>query len=153
MILRLPSEDDFIDEYDKITSCANYEELTKHVQHARVSVARHALAVAVLAYRIAKFIRLRLDYRALVRGSLLHDYFFYDWHDKNKGFRLHGSRHAGIALYNADRDFDLSPVERNMIASHMFPLSLTALPKYKESWMLTLSDKIVTLMEVFRITD
>lgn len=110
------------------------------VQHGNVSVFRHSLAVAMTCVKLARKLHLRVDERALVRGALLHDYFLYDWHDPDPSHRWHGFHHASTALRNARRDFVLSPVEENMIASHMFPMSLPA-PRFRESLLLWIADK------------
>lgn len=111
------------------------------MQHGHVSVYRHSLAVAMLCVKLSRGMRLRVNERALVRGALLHDYFLYDWHDPDPSHKWHGFSHASAALKNARRDFDLSSVEENMIASHMFPLSVPA-PRCRESLILWLADKV-----------
>ena len=119
-------------------------------QHGDVSVALHCFFAAVVCVRLARALALRVDTRALVRGALLHDYFLYDWHDPDPSHRLHGFRHAGFALRNAGRDFFLGPIERNMIASHMFPMNLV-LPRFRESLLLCLADKICSFCETFHL--
>ena len=120
-----------------------------HRQHGRVSVLQHSLAVACMCLRLARGLRLRVDERALVRGALLHDYFLYDWHVKDRSHRWHGFTHPKKALKNADRDFSLGPIERDMIAHHMFPL-LPAPPRCRESAMLCLADKLCALRETIK---
>ncbi len=117
-------------------------------QHGTVTVYDHSVAVALMCLRLAGFLRLRTDTRALVRGALLHDYFLYDWHVKVKGRPLHGFWHARLAMANAQRDFGLNPVERNMILSHMFPMNRT-LPRYRESVLLCTADKVCAARETF----
>ena len=119
-------------------------------QHGDVSVALHCFFAAVVCVRLARALALRVDTRALVRGALLHDYFLYDWHDPDPSHRLHGFRHAGFALRNAGRDFSLGPIERNMIASHMLPMNLV-LPRFRESLLLCLADKICSFCENFHL--
>lgn len=119
-------------------------------QHGDVSVALHCFFAAVVCVRLARALALRVDTQALVRGALLHDYFLYDWHDPDPSHRLHGFRHAGFALRNAGRDFPLGPIERNMIASHMFPMNLV-LPRFRESLLLCLADKICSFCETFHL--
>ena len=119
-------------------------------QHGDVSVALHCFLAAVVCVRLARALALRVDTRALVRGALLHDYFLYDWHDPDPSHRLHGFRHAGFALRNAGRDFSLGPIERNMIASHMLPMNLV-LPRFRESLLLCLADKICSFCETFHL--
>lgn len=115
-------------------------------QHGRVTVFEHSVAVALMCLQLSRLLPGHTDTRSLIRGALLHDYFLYDWHVKVKGRPLHGFWHARWALKNAERDFTLNQVERNMILSHMFPLNLV-LPKYRESVLLCCADKICAAKE------
>ena len=108
---------------------------------------QHCLKVARVAYDFAVKHRIPCDLRALVRGALLHDYYLYDWHDPNKGFRWHGFKHHRFALWNAEKDFLLSRKERNIIRTHMFPLTFWNIPGCREAWIVTLADKWVAAEE------
>ena len=116
------------------------------IQHGNVSVCEHSLSVAVMCLRIKKYLPFKVNTRSLVRGALLHDYFLYDWHVADKSHKWHGFRHARSSWKNARRDFALNAVEENMILSHMFPLNLSV-PKYRESVILCIADKICALSE------
>ncbi len=117
-------------------------------QHGTVTVYDHSFDVAKCCLKIVDMFNINVDKASLVRGALLHDYFLYDWHIKDDGsHRLHGFKHAKRALKNAEKEFDLNKKEKNMILSHMFPLNLV-LPKYKESVILTVADKICATREV-----
>lgn len=129
---------------------ARYDEMKRFISHSDITVYQHSIRVALTAYRIAVGEGIRCDLRALVRGALLHDYYLYDWHDPNKGFRWHGFKHHRFALQNAMADFALSEKEKNIIYSHMFPLTFWALPKCKEAWIVTLADKIVATGETLK---
>lgn len=118
----------------------------KYVQHGRTSVYRHSVSVAYLSYRLAKKLKWKVDERALLRGALLHDYFLYDWHEKIPERRLHGFYHPGRALKNADADFELDDVERDIIKNHMFPMTLY-LPKHRETILVCLVDKWISTIE------
>lgn len=120
------------------------------IQHGNVSVYEHSVFVAIWSLRVAIKLNLRVNERALVRGALLHDYFLYDWHEKNGNHKLHGFRHAKRALKNASEDFSLCKIEKDIIVKHMFPLNL-ALPKYKESVVVWVADKWCALCETLFI--
>ena len=92
------------------------------------------------------------DRRAMIRGALLHDFFLYDWHDKEhiSIFKLHGFYHPGIALKNAEREFELSSIERDVIKKHMWPLTIVP-PSCREAWIVTMADKYCSLMETLHI--
>ena len=115
-------------------------------QHGSVSVYDHSFAVAVMCVRLSRFLRIRTDLRALVRGALLHDYFLYDWDQKDPSHRLHGFRHPKTALGNAQRDYHLNWKEKNIIARHMFPL-IPVPPQCREAWIVCLADKWCALGE------
>ena len=121
--------------------CANY------IQHGDTTVQQHAISVALMATNLARKTHLKYDYRSLVRGALLHDYFLYDWHEKGH-CKFHGYRHASIALHNAAEDFAITPIEADIIKKHMWPLNLVP-PRCREAFMVTLSDKICSLKETF----
>lgn len=116
-------------------------------QHGEVSCYEHSVAVALLSVRLANFLRARTDKRSLIRGALLHDYYLYDWHVADKSHRFHGFIHAKRALGNAERDFELTAIERDIIARHMFPLNPRP-PRYKESYIVMTADRICTLREL-----
>lgn len=121
------------------------------IQHGDVSVFAHSVNVSIMAVYITRLFNIRLDKRALVRGALLHDYFLYDWHIKAGGHKLHGFRHAASALKNAERDFELNDIERDIIKKHMFPLNIR-LPKYRESVIIGVSDKICAVCEMMSVS-
>ena len=121
----------------------------QHMQHGRVSVFEHSLAVALMCVKLSRALRLRVNERALVRGALLHDYFLYDWHEPDPSHRWHGFFHPQTALKNAERDFSVGDTERDMIAHHMFPL-VPRPPRCRESALLCLADKLCALRETLR---
>lgn len=65
-----------------------YARTRRFYQHGGVTVYAHCVRVAALSCRLADAMGLAVDRTALVRGALLHDYFLYDWHDKDPSHRL-----------------------------------------------------------------
>ena len=124
-----------------------YTATRRCIQHGKVSVYAHCVSVADTACVLAETLHLRVNERALIRGALLHDYFLYDWHDKDAAHKWHGFHHAAVALKNASKDFELTDIEMDIIAKHMFPLNIK-LPRYKESYIVSLADKICSSYEV-----
>ncbi len=114
---------------------------SRFMQHGSTSVFRHSVAVAYVSFYIAEKYRIRVNCHALIRGALLHDYFLYDWHEKDDSHKWHGFYHAGKALQNAMEDFELSEIEKETIRRHMFPLNPIP-PCCREAWIVTLADKI-----------
>lgn len=120
------------------------------IQHKDTSVYAHVHSVAYTSLWLNEFFHLKADPNKLVRASLLHDYFLYDWHDKDHEHpRPHGFLHPKIALENAREDFDLHPKEEDAILRHMFPLTLIP-PKHREGWIVTIADKICAVKESFK---
>ncbi len=121
------------------------------IQHGNISVYWHSFFVACMSLLIAKTFRMKVDERSLVRGALLHDYFLYDWHVKDDNHFLHGFRHAKRSLKNAERDFELNDIEKDIILKHMFPLNITTPPLYKESTIVCIADKICATLEIVSV--
>lgn len=118
-------------------------------QHGDTSCLAHTMAVVYCALAIARIMHLRVNKRELIRGGILHDYFLYDWHDGEKGRKIHGFTHPSSALANAETDFRLSRRERDIIKKHMFPLTVKP-PMYREAWLICLADKICACKEAVR---
>ena len=123
--------------------------MEKFTQHGDTSCLLHTIAVAYYSIKIAEFFGIKYKKRDLIRGALLHDYFLYDWHDGEKERRIHGFTHPMTDLRNADRDFDLTDTERDIIKKHMFPLTVIP-PTCREGWIVCLADKYCSLYETFK---
>lgn len=127
---------------------SGFLETKKYMQHGSTSVYRHCIAVAYISCIIAARLNIRIHIRQMIRGALLHDYFLYDWHKQEVPHRFHGFTHQKTALRNAERDFDLSERECDIISKHMFPLTLVP-PMHRESWIVSMADKYCALRETF----
>lgn len=119
----------------------------EHMQHGTISVYQHCFAVAYTSLYLAKCLHIAVDQEQMLRGALLHDYFLYDWHVPDESHKWHGYSHAAVALENAARDFELQKIEKDIIEKHMFPLNLTKIPKYRESVLVCIADKICATRE------
>ena len=121
--------------------------MKEYPHHGNTTCFQHCLNVSYYNYVICKL--LSLNARAAARAGLLHDLFLYDWHTyvPAKGERLHGFTHASTALTNVRRHFEITPLESDIIETHMFPLT-TALPRYKETVVIVMVDKLCGAMEV-----
>lgn len=139
-----------IEKYAKdILESYNFRRSGKFMQHGRISVKKHSLRVAECSIIIEEKLRklgIRCQERDMVRGALLHDYFLYDWHDKYSHEKLHGFHHPYVALQNAKREYPLSLREQDIIAKHMWPLTLKC-PMCREAWIVTAADKYCSLKE------
>lgn len=130
-----------------VLNTGKLEPLRQYTQHGKCTCYDHSLMVARTALAMSMRLPFRFHKEQLVRGALLHDYFLYDWHTV-KLDKLHGFAHPKIALENARRDFDLTPIEENIIVRHMFPLTPVP-PKYRESMLVSLADKHCANKEFF----
>ena len=129
--------------------------LKTFVQHGETTVFEHCLSVAkfslLMAHFLERTLKIHIDKDSLVRGALLHDYFLYDWHDKTvPGRRVHGFTHPGTAMRNAERDFGLNDLERDIISKHMFPVTPFP-PMHRESIIVNLADKWCALCETLKL--
>jgi len=135
-----------------ILASVNFQLTREHIQHGTVTVHAHCINVAKHSLMLADRLKVRTKRRELIRGALLHDYFLYDWHDKDhiNPFKLHGFFHPGRALKNATRDFELTEREKDIIRKHMWPMTIIP-PMCREAWIVTAADKWVSLKETLRI--
>ena len=109
-------------------------EMQQFIQHGTVTTYEHCLRVTRIAYWLNLHWHCHADEVSLVRGAF-----------------LHGFKHPLIARYNADAVFQLNNKERNIIQTHMWPLTITQLPRCREACLVCLADKMSssweTLME------
>lgn len=126
-----------------------FKETKNFIQHGNTSVYSHVISVAKKAIKIVEKYNLDVDMDSLIRGALLHDYFLYDWHDGKRERLIHGFTHPMKAYLNAKSELKINRIERDIILKHMFPLTILP-PKYLESWIVTYSDKYVSLVETVR---
>lgn len=134
---------------EDIINSDNFRSTRKHIQHGTMTVHNHCMDVARCSLLLNKRLGLRCNRCDLVRGSLLHDYFLYDWHDKeylSQRKRWHGFRHPKIALQNAEKEYELNDTQREIIRKHMWPLSVVP-PTCREAWVVTAADKYCSFME------
>ncbi len=123
-------------------------QLMKHfIQHGHISTYEHVLSVTRLSFYLNRRFHLGASDCELVRGAFLHDFYLYDWHNSASHERLHGFHHPAIALKNAMQRYKLSPVEQNIIRSHMWPLTLLSIPKCRAAVIVCLADKICSTYE------
>lgn len=119
-----------------------------NIKHHNTTRMEHSLKVSYYSYKIAK--TLKLDYEDVARGGLLHDFYTNEIRNCNKikdKILLFSTRHPNEAVINASNNFELSEKEVNIIKSHMFPVDYR-IPKYAESWIVSLVDKVLSFEEV-----
>ena len=106
----------------------NFRSTRSHVQHGNMTVNDHSMNVAKYSLAISEKLHIPCEKKDLIRGALLHDYFLYDWHtpDHISPHKLHGFYHPGRALHNAQKEYHLTPREKDIIKKHMWPLTNSA---------------------------
>ena len=102
----------------------------------------HSLRVAYGTYLITK--KLHLNYKEATEAALLHDFFSDEVKEENGVDRLR--KHPAIAVENASKYFLLTPLQKDIILTHMFPITFRP-PKYLESWIVDIVDDIAAIYE------
>ena len=143
----IETDDDFLCAIKNLLEDENVCKTKNYVQHGNTTCYQHQLSVAYYTYRMCKKLKLNADEAA--RGAMLHDFFLYDWHKEEKitGFS-HAFNHPKRALENAKKIFELTSIEEDVIIKHMWPLTFLKFPKYPETFIVTVADKICCIMEV-----
>lgn len=135
-----------------ILQSENFQSTRNYIQHGTIPVHSHCIDVARKSIALNRLLHIHCNERELIRGALLHDYFLYDWHDKNReNYQFfHGFYHPGIALRNASREYCLTPREKDIIKKHMWPLTVSP-PRCREAWIVTTADKYCSTLETLRL--
>ncbi len=130
----------------ELNNNGNYAMLHEFIAHGTKTVFDHSRDVAIESIRLKHKYGIEVDERRLITAALLHDYYLYDWHDKNGSHQLHGFFHGKIAGDNALRDYDIDVEIRHAIERHMFPLTIMP-PNSKIGIIVTIADKICATRE------
>ncbi|WRS27643.1 hypothetical protein U6B65_00535 [Oscillospiraceae bacterium MB08-C2-2] len=117
------------------------QELDHCLHHFNYTRLLHSYQVARWSYFAARL--LGWNALAVARAGLLHDLFLR--HPGESGFRLIFS-HPKVALHNARKLCDLTPLEEDIILKHMWLMTFS-LPRYKESYLVTFMDKCCAAYE------
>ena len=118
--------------------------------HGEVTTYEHCMHVVRACYWMNKRWHLHADEKVLVVAAFLHDFYLYDWHDKEIGHRKHMFKHPEIARTNAAETFQIGPKEQHIIYTHMWPLTFRQLPTTREAWMVSLADKYCAIVELIK---
>ena len=118
-----------------------------YIEHHGISRWEHLLKISYYSYKIAK--KMKLDYVSVARGALLHDFYLDGDERTTKRKFLDTFSHPKKALETSIDIFNVNSMEQNIIVSHMFPI-YPVLPKYKESILVDMVDKIIGGHEMLR---
>ena len=124
-----------------------FRSMDNYYQHGHTTCKEHCIRVSYMSYKMCR--RYGWDYRRTARAARLHDLFLYDWHThaRETGEHFHGFTHPRTAMENAQRYFQVTEMEKNMILRHMWPLTPIP-PRYKEGYTIIFADKFCGLAEV-----
>lgn len=114
----------------------------KNINHHGITRYDHSIRVAYFTYLVTRF--LHMNYEEATIAALLHDFFTDEVNEELGIFRLR--RHPKHALNNASKYFCLSDLQKDIISTHMFPITFTP-PKYLESWIVDIVDDISAIYE------
>ena len=134
-------QNEFNDIIKDIITNEEFMKLQGEVHHSTTRF-NHSLRVAYEVYK--KLRKKNLNYVDVTRAALLHDFFFDDDLSDSQSDRL--NNHPLVSLENAKKYFELNELQEDIIISHMYPLSYN-MPKFKESWIVSMADKYCTLKE------
>ncbi len=136
------------------------------LHHENESLYEHLIKVSIKSFQLAKKYKANIS-NATIAG-LLHDFYPEAWqysedlkkidkkyseilrtNKKFSFFKKHGFVHGYKAKENAKKYYSkyVNDVILDAISKHMFPLSIFTkekFPKYKESWIVTYADKIIS---------
>ncbi len=114
------------------------EGMKQYNHHGTISTHFHSVYVSFTVLKMCN--RLGKEPREIVRASLLHDFYLYDWHTE-KHEEMHAWYHPKAAVANIREHIgELTAEQEDMILAHMWPLHLMP-PKTLGGWILTAADK------------
>lgn len=131
---------------EDITSNKKFDKLNKELHHG-ISRYEHSMRVACWTYKITNILKMKKSDET-TRAALLHDFYIDKDLSSEKSYQKLGE-HPNIALENSLHYFELDDIQQDIIKSHMFPCTKD-IPKYKESWLVSLVDKTVSTYEMLR---
>ena len=107
----------------------------------------HSFKVAKLAIKRALRHK-KCDLMTVLLGSILHDYYLYDWRIDRDKMKRHLMDHPHIAAENAARDFGIHEPIKKVIETHMWPVNIAKFPNSREARIISLADKSIYLKEI-----
>lgn len=146
-INKIFNDKEYMSIINEILNKEKVQQMKKYRQHYNINCFYHCLFVSYNTYLICK--KHNLDYISAARAGMVHDLFLYDWRKRERGRKgLHAYTHGKTAFKKASEILNLNDKEKDMIIKHMWPVTL-AIPKYKETFILTFVDKYFAIAEAF----
>ena len=146
-IEKIQKDEDYMMIISDLLKQEKVQEMKLYRQHYQTSCFEHCLIASYFCYLYCK--KHHLDYISAARAGLLHDLFLYDWRKRENGRKgLHAFTHGRTAYEQASTFVKLNEKEKDIIVKHMWPVTI-ALPKYRETFIVTLVDKYFAIAEGF----
>ncbi len=130
---------------DHLLDSSEIKKLGNFKHHYFTTRFQHSLNVSYYSYCMCRCFG--WDYRSAARAGLMHDLYFFENTSVDENGRRLLKDHPTVALENSEKYFELNYIEKDAIANHMWPCSSSKLPHYKESMIVSLSDKFCAVME------
>ena len=146
--MNINDADLFFRELEVLASDPNVLKMKQYQQHRGNATFSHCRSVAEYSFQLAQLLGWDIDEVTLARGAMLHDFHLYSRKESSINAIDHFFHHPKRALENAEQFFSLNEKERNIIESHMWPLTLFTLPRSKEAFLVSLADKYCAICEL-----
>ena len=140
------NKDDFNSLISDIINNKKFNKLDKELHHGITRYA-HSMRVAKWTYMICKLFNMK-NKDNTTRAALLHDFYTDKDLEGNSSVKRLGL-HPNMALENSIKYYKLDDIQKDIIKTHMFPCNFD-IPKYKESWLVSGVDKLVSTYEMLR---
>lgn len=146
VIKKIDNDNDYLAIVRHILENSEFQKIGDCVHHGTTRL-YHSMRVSYYSYKIAK--KFKLDFESTARAGLMHDFFY----NEHGGITKEGIKstftHNKVAVKNSEKYFGLNYKEKDIIEKHMFPVTPYA-PKYMESYIVSLVDKGIGLLEFNR---
>ena len=139
---------EFLKKLEDFENLTEIQLLKNFSQHRGNTTFQHCKNVTLYSYLLAKRWNIDVDEDALITAGMLHDYYLYNTKDMDISDYRHGVTHPQTAIRNAEKHFELNSKVRNIIASHMWPLPFSPLPRSKEAALINIADKYCAFKEM-----
>ena len=144
---KIYNDNEFLKIIDDLLHNETVLEMKNFRQHYETSCFDHCLEASYYCYKICK--KFNLDYVSSARAAMVHDLFLYDWRERQPDRKgLHAFTHGKTSYENASKIMEINDLQKDMIVKHMWPLTIK-LPRYRETYILTLVDKYCALSESY----